>query len=375
MIIGIDASRNKSGGAVAHIKGIINEGINPKKLGISKIHLWSYDSLLDQIEDKEWLVKHSPSKLKGNILKQVLWQKFELPKEAKEFKIDSMLYTDASASVGFFPCIVMSRDMLSFEKGQMRKFGFGLSYLRLLIIKYMQIISLKKATGALFLSRYASSVIMNYTGKISNYRVIPHGVGQLFGEAKVLEEKKKSELYKIIYVSNSSFYKHQWNIVEAISKLRIQKINIELLLVGANKGVAKNKLYDSISKFDAKNKFVTITDYLEHKEIIKLTLDSDIFMFASSCENMPNTLIEGMRLGMPILCSNRGPMPEVLKEAGLYFDPENIDSIMNVTRIAISDYNKLIPKATEAKKIASQYSWLRCSEETYNFLIDIKKNG
>ena len=43
---------------------------------------------------------------------------------------------------------------------------------------------------------------------------------------------------------------------------------------------------------------------------------SNIFIFASSCENMPITLIEGMASGLPIACSDRGPMPEVLQDGG-----------------------------------------------------------
>ena len=38
------------------------------------------------------------------------------------------------------------------------------------------------------------------------------------------------------------------------------------------------------------------------------------FIFASTCENMPNILIEGMSSGLPILCSNYLPMPEFLKD-------------------------------------------------------------
>ena len=53
----------------------------------------------------------------------------------------------------------------------------------------------------------------------------------------------------------------------------------------------------------------------------------DCVLFASSCENMPNILLEGMSSGLPIVCSNRGPMPEILKTAGEYFNPESIESI------------------------------------------------
>ena len=42
---------------------------------------------------------------------------------------------------------------------------------------------------------------------------------------------------------------------------------------------------------------------------------------------MLNTLIESTCVGLPIACSNRGPMPEVLEDGGVYFDPENTQSI------------------------------------------------
>ena len=42
---------------------------------------------------------------------------------------------------------------------------------------------------------------------------------------------------------------------------------------------------------------------------------------------MPNTLIEAMAAGLPIVSSDRGPMPEILGDAGLYFNPESPDSI------------------------------------------------
>ena len=51
--------------------------------------------------------------------------------------------------------------------------------------------------------------------------------------------------------------------------------------------------------------------------------DADLGVFASSCENLPIILIEKMASGLPIACSNKGPMPEVLGSAGVYFDPEN----------------------------------------------------
>ena len=57
MDILIDASRNRSGGAISHIVGILNDGINPNLYGINKVYLCSYSKLLNKIEHKPWLYK------------------------------------------------------------------------------------------------------------------------------------------------------------------------------------------------------------------------------------------------------------------------------------------------------------------------------
>jgi len=375
MIIGIDASRNRSGGAISHLVGIIEEGVDPSEYGIDEIHLWSYDTLLDKISDRDWLIKHSPKELNSNIFKQIIWQRFQLPSIAKSIGVDVMLYTDASALIGFQPCVVMSRDMLSFEPGQMGKFGFGKLFIRLLIIKCLQIRSLNKANGAIFLTKYAYSCITKSAKKISNYRIIPHGVGNVFSINRKVKKKSHNENFNLIYVSNASFYKNQWILVEAISDLRKKGFKLNLQLVGARRGVAIDRLNKAILKHDPHNDFVEITDFLDHNEIIERTLISDLYVFASSCENMPNTLIEGMSMGIPIICSNRGPMMEVLKDGGEFFDPECVISTRNAILFAIQNYDKMIKKSKIASDYARHYSWHRCCGETFEYLTNFAKRN
>ncbi|WNL15938.1 hypothetical protein [Aliarcobacter cryaerophilus] len=87
-IIGIDASRNRSGGAKVHLIGILNE-IRPENYGFEKIHVWSYPELLDLLPERDWLIKHSPTALKKSIFSQLFWQFFIFPKELK--KINAIL--------------------------------------------------------------------------------------------------------------------------------------------------------------------------------------------------------------------------------------------------------------------------------------------
>jgi glycosyltransferase involved in cell wall biosynthesis len=53
----------------------------------------------------------------------------------------------------------------------------------------------------------------------------------------------------------------------------------------------------------------------------------DFFVFQSTCENCPITLIEALGAGIPICCSSAGVMPEIAGKAVLYFDPRSPTSI------------------------------------------------
>ena len=57
LTVGIDASRNRSGGAKAYLMGILSE-VNLLDYGIKEVHLWAPDSLLNELENHSWLIKH-----------------------------------------------------------------------------------------------------------------------------------------------------------------------------------------------------------------------------------------------------------------------------------------------------------------------------
>ena len=79
---------------------------------------------------------------------------------------------------------------------------------------------------------------------------------------------------------------------------------------------------------------------------------------------MPNTLIEAMAMKMPIACSDRGPMPEVLRDAGVYFNPQSPESIASAILNLSRDINLRVEFSKKAYILSKNYSWDRCARET-----------
>ena len=372
--IGIDASRNRSGGAKAHLLGILG-ATDPREHGIAAVHVWSYDKLLQELPDAPWLIKHSPPELNQSLLRQIWWQYRTLPRELSRTGCDVLLSTDAGTVCRFTPSIVMSRDMLSFESTEMQRYGLlSLARLRLFLLKHIQVSWLRTATGALFLTHYASEVIQRFTGKLECVRVVHHGIGENFRQsisAKPLKEPTQG--VRCLYVSNAEMYKHQWHVIDAIASLRKAGHSPLLKLVGAGSGPAATRVNKSIAQNDPQGDFVEVLNMVPHKDIPMHLAQADIFIFASSCENMPNTLVEAMAAGLPIACAERGPMPEILKDAGVYFDPENSTSVAQAIKKLILDEAFRQSLAQKAHALATQFSWDRCARETWAFLVHVSQ--
>jgi len=368
-IVGIDASRNRSGGAKVHILGILKD-VDPLSHGISKVHVWSYKTLLDMLPDDPWLVKHNPPELEKSLFQQVWWQYRSLPTEARDSGCDILLNTDAGSVCRFRPAVVMSRDMLSYEPKEMGRYGVSTARLRLILLRTIQTRSMKHADGVIFLTNYAARTIQDITGALRRVTVIPHGVGENFKQASSagawLDEAGRE--IRCIYVSNAEVYKHQWMVVRAVGQLRRNGYKVSLLLVGGGAGCPQKLLDEEIARIDPQRKFIETRGFVRHDEIPYLLTQADLFIFASSCENMPNTLVEAMSSGLPIACSDRGPMPEILGDGGVYFDPENPDSIAAAIESIILKQDMRIFIASRAEELSKQYSWARCKSETFGFL-------
>jgi glycosyltransferase involved in cell wall biosynthesis len=372
MIVGIDATRNRSGGAVIHIKGVLGN-FDYDKHNIQQVHLWSYPELLAQIPDYHWLTKHTHKMVNKNIAFQILWQKYILPKSLNNESCDILLSTDAGTFCKFDKNVVMSRDMLSYEPGMMARYPFlSFARLRLYLLRFVQNKSLSDSFGAIFLTHYAKNVIGKNIKSMRNVKIIPHGVSTKFNGICIDNSTDLSEKIVITYVSNIAPYKNQLSVLEAILNWQ-GKPKLKLNLIGGGKGF----YYDEVIKYIENNKelkdIVKIFPKLSHTEIITELKLTNVFLFASSCENMPNTLVEGMSTGLPIVCSNKGPMPEVLEKSGIYFDPNRPEEIENSLKMVLRDKDLRAKISIAAKYNASKYSWKRCSNETFSYLEELMK--
>lgn len=376
LIVGVDASRNRSGGAVAHIRGLLS-GDDPQRHGIARVHLWAHDALLDVVSERPWLTKHRVAAASGSMPRQMAWQRFRLPRLARDLGVSVMFNTDAGSVCSFRPCATLSQDMLCFEPGEMQRYPWpGRARFRLELLRVVQLHRLLHSTKALFLSQHAQQVIGDLVS-LRNSAVIPHGIDLRFFEAGASRRIWPSEgPIRCLYVSNVAPYKHQWHVVTAFSELRARTgRDLRLRLVGGGAGAALSKLKSAVAECDPYGQFVEMEDFISNEAVASELAMADLFVYASSCENLPITLLEAMASGLPIASSNRGPMPEVLGDSAAFFDPEEPQSIASAVEALLRDETLRDHSVSEVRRRAKAYTWNLSAGRTWQELASIAREN
>lgn len=371
-ILFINACRAKSGGAVSHLTGIL-EKTEFRNYCFSEVHVITYKKMFNKLLPIKNIILHTHPYLNKNIFFQLYWERFLLKKLLIDHNCDILLNVDAGSVSNFSPSVVISQDLLSFIPKEMNRYFFSISWIRLYILKFVQMNSFKKSDGIIFLTEFAQNTICRNNGILKKKSiVINHGLNQIFLQDKANLPSKKN--IKILYVSNVTPYKHHVSIVKAAKRLDNSHIKFEFIFIGGGKKNYLKKLKTEIFKSKFKNVSFKLLPFIENKILPKFYKETDYVLFASSCENMPITLLEGMASGKPLISSNRGPMPEILGEKAIYFDPENALSISNsiMKLIKIDNISEYV---APIKKKALTYTWEKCSDLTFNFLLNtLEKN-
>lgn len=374
MVIGLDGSRNRSGGARAYLIGIMN-GLRAPELGVEHVHLWAPRELLAEVTDQPWLSKHSSSALEKSLPWQLLWQAFVLATEARRLKCDLLFTTDASTVSRFQPMATFSQDLLAYEPEALASLGWGRERLRLVVIRWLQNSAFRRSAGVIFLTEHAARVIQSSCGALKRYAVIPHGVGEEFrmDVHPARWPMASDQPVQVLYVSSAAMYKHQWVVVRAIATLRRRGYAVKLTLIGGGNGQARALLDQAIFAVDPQGEFVRQLSFMPHRGLPEHLANADLFVFASSCEAFGITLLEAMAAGLPIACSDRSSLPETLRDGGVYFDPEDERSIAAAIERLLLDGDLRHVVSTRARQYASSYSWERCAAATWQFVVDIAR--
>lgn len=381
MHLAIDAVNIRQGGGVTHLIQML-EAANPLQFGFSKVTIFTSAATAQLLPSYPWLEKKVESWMDCRLIIRALFLQWKIPTYLKQLKCDALFSPGGTLPIfSDIVMITMSQNMLPFNPDAANTFGkFSFMRLKMFLLRYLQSAAFKRAAGVIFLSKHARDQIeKSLQNSKTLTTIIPHGIEARFfcqpRSQHPISAYSSEKPFRLLYVSIFMPYKHQIELALAIKVLRVEGVPIEIQFVGPPWGWYSKKFHSLLRELDPKQDFLKYMGSISFKELHKFYRPFDAFIFASSCENLPNILIEAMAAGLPVLSSNLGPMPEILGDSGIYFDPRNVSSIVNAIRNFINDDALRFRLSMGSYEKAQAYSWEKNAQETFGFLEQVIKNS
>lgn len=307
----------------------------------------------------------------NNPILRSLWEKYQLPRVLKALNIEILFCPGGVYSTQpsrHFKIVTMFRNMLPFDNRILFSSNSMFEKIRGVLRKRIMLRSMTSADAVIFISNFARRVIESQA-VIRLATTIPHGISNQFYvmDQQLTRPQLPFGGEYLLYVSRFEFYKRHLELVQAFEKLPPEmKSRYKLLLVGGTDLPAGQNVREYIEKKSLKEQVVLLGDY-PYSQLPSLYKNASLILFASTCENCPNILLESMGAGVPILCSNYDPMPEFGGEAVSYMNPDKPEEMAEAIQKAIGEKS---PHSIELlRRQANLFSWQQTAQKTWDFLL------
>ena len=359
MILGVEAVNIRNGGGLNHLISFLDKSSLTNSF--EKIIVFTNSQTKSKLSHINNINIITKAAFDLPYFLYIFYQFLFLRKDLKNYHCD-LVFVPGSIFFIDFPNVLMPQNMLPFEEVELERFSF-LGRLKLSLIGFAQKFSLKKANGVIFLSEYASRIISAHSPS-SKKIIIPHGIEGPKSNYKLNSEFTSKNPMKLLYVSPLYPYKHHEILVNAIDELIKKGLYIQFKIVGGGSESAVNSLK---SKIISSN--IEYVGAVSPREISKYLSEANVFIFASTCENLPITMLEAMSHGLPIISSNYGVMPEILdNSSNFFFNPTSLNSTKEVITKAYFQSDSLNLEAKRNLELSRQYTWESNATKTNEFL-------
>ncbi|HSJ09653.1 MAG TPA: glycosyltransferase family 1 protein [Longimicrobiales bacterium] len=98
-----------------------------------------------------------------------------------------------------------------------------------------------------------------------------------------------------------------------------------------------------------------------HSDVWALYSEAEMFVYPSEMETFGLPLLEAMRVGVPVVAARRMSIPEVVGDAGVLFDPDDLDEMTAAMAAVLDDAPLRERLVTRGRERSEQFTWDRAA--------------
>jgi glycosyltransferase involved in cell wall biosynthesis len=176
-----------------------------------------------------------------------------------------------------------------------------------------------------------------------------------FSTVDEVRSRRNEDLVQIIFVGWMHEKKGVQFLIPAIKLLSESRQNFRLIMCGG--GDLFDVLVKTCRDLDIE-RFVDFRGWVKNEEVNRLLNESDIFVLPSLAEGMPNSLLQAMACGLPVVTTNVSSIPAIVKDQvnGVLVQPGSPEEIYRglITLIDNKDLRRTM-SATNRKQIVENH--------------------
>jgi len=198
--------------------------------------------------------------------------------------------------------------------------------------------------------------------------VIPNGIDSERFQPGTRCTDDHLDVFRLLVVGRFHRQKRIPETIRCLAKAKQQGVKFLAVIVGD--GPECDEILDTIRQEDLVED-ITLMGWLEKDDVIRAYQSADCYLNLSSYEGMPNTILEAMSCGLPIIASDIPPHRALIRNGvtGALVDFDQPDKVVSwITRLA-ADKGQLKAMGAQARDHAlRRYSWDAVANEYLSLL-------
>lgn len=189
--------------------------------------------------------------------------------------------------------------------------------------------------------------------------VIHHGIDK--NKIDNLDSKRIIPNPYILFVGARDGFKNFNRFIQAFSNVSKNNSDLKLICTGFKFSAEEITKLTTLKIIDK-----TIQISADEKMMARLYRDAASFIYPSLYEGFGMPILEAMVYGCPVILSNSSSFPEVAGNAGIYFDPFQVDDMVEKIKLLIHSEELRKEKIILGYDQLKLFSWEKSAQEHLN---------
>lgn len=166
---------------------------------------------------------------------------------------------------------------------------------------------------------------------------------------------KLPDTFDLLYVGNEKPRKNIAILLETVHELKKRGYKVRLLKVGRDNQYRHHTI-SIIEKYDIRQD-VQFIDFVSDEDLLSLYNFADAFITTSLMEGFGLPIAEAMAVGIPVVCSDQGSLPEIAGDAAIICPVEDSSAFADGVAKIIEDSTLRDMLIEKGKLQVSKFTW------------------